>query len=275
MATTFLDMKGERKLSQWKELIQDSKSRWEQNAEYWDDYMGEESNRFHRELIRPYTEKLLSIKEGQTILDIACGNGNFSRRLAELGANVVAFDYSSKMVERAIKRSKDYLNQIEYKVIDATNNYDLLELGNEKYDNAVSNMGLMDIADITPLINSLHKILKPNGTFVYSITHPCFQTPGVRKINESEDDNGNLIFKNSIQISKYLTSESYKAIGIKGQTIPHFMFHRSLSYYMNLFFESGFVLDGVEEPSFKKEKDDNKFDWYEIPPVIIFRFRKL
>jgi len=46
--------------------------------------MGDESNQFHRELIRPYTEKLLDIKEGQTILDIACGNGNFSRRLAEL-----------------------------------------------------------------------------------------------------------------------------------------------------------------------------------------------
>jgi hypothetical protein len=84
-----------------------------------------------------------------------------------------------------------------------------------------------------------------------------------------------LFSKNSIQISKYLTPEPYKAIGIKGQTIPHFMFHRSLSYYMNLFFESGFVMDGVEEPSFNKEKDDNKFDWYDIPPIIIFRFRKL
>lgn len=39
-------------------------------------------------------------------------------------------------------------------------------------------MALMDIADITPLIDSLHKILKPHGTFVFSIDHPYFQAPG-------------------------------------------------------------------------------------------------
>nr|WP_309098725.1 class I SAM-dependent methyltransferase [Fredinandcohnia onubensis] len=84
-------------MSEWKDLIKDSKARWEENAEHWDDYMGDESNRYHRELIRPNTEKLLNVKEGQTILDIACGNGNFSRRLAELGADVVAFDYLMEM----------------------------------------------------------------------------------------------------------------------------------------------------------------------------------
>lgn len=51
---------------------------------------------------------------------------------------MVAFDYSTKMVERAQKRSKDYLNQIEYKVVDATSYANLLELGNEKYDSAVA-----------------------------------------------------------------------------------------------------------------------------------------
>jgi 2-polyprenyl-3-methyl-5-hydroxy-6-metoxy-1,4-benzoquinol methylase len=268
-------LKGETNLSEWKELIQDSKSKWDENAEFWDDYMGDESNQFHRELIRPHTEKLLSIEENQTILDIACGNGNFSRRLTELGANVVAVDYSPTMIERAKNRSKNYLNRINYKVIDATNYSSLLELGNEKYDSAVANMALMDIADITPLAKALYKLLKSNGIFVFSITHPCFQTPGVRKINESADNNGELTTRNSIQISKYLTSEPYKAIGIKGQPTPHFMFHRSLSYYLNIFFKSDFVLDGVEESSFKKEKEDNKFDWYEIPPVIIMRFRKI
>ncbi len=127
-------------------------------------------------------------------------------------------------------------------------------------------MALMDIADITPLVNSLHKLLKTNGTFVFSIKHPCFQTPGLRKINETEDIEGKIMIKNSIQISKYLSPESYKAIGIKGQAIPHFMFHRPLSYYMNLFFEASFVLDGLEEPSFQTQRDENKFDWNEYPP---------
>ncbi|MEH7380965.1 class I SAM-dependent methyltransferase [Bacillus sp. JJ1533] len=259
-------------MSEWKDLIQDSQKRWEMNAEHWDDYMGEESNRFHRELIRPYTEKLLNVKDGQTILDIACGNGNFSKRLSELGAKVVAFDYSAKMIERAKIRTKAYSEQIEYRVVDATSYEQMSELGNEKFDSAVANMALMDIADIAPLVKSLHKMIKPNGVFVFSITHPCFQPPGVRKITETEDRNGNVVTTNSVQISNYLTPEPYKAIGIKGQSIPHLMFHRPLSYYLNLFFESNFLLDGIEEPSFQNES--NKFEWTEIPPVLILRFRK-
>lgn len=48
-------------MGEWIELVQETQSRWNENAGHWDDYMGEESNRWHRELIRPYTEKSLSI----------------------------------------------------------------------------------------------------------------------------------------------------------------------------------------------------------------------
>lgn len=261
-------------MSEWKELINNSQKRWDKNAEFWDDYMGDESNQFHRELIRPYTEKLLEIKEGQNILDIACGNGNFSRRLVELGANVTAFDYSSKMIERAKLRTKDYLKQIDYYVKDATNFESLIELGNQKFDSAVANMALMDIADIKPLVKALYELIKLNGIIVFSITHPCFQTPSMRKVQETEDLNGKIVTRNSIQTFEYLTPKPYEAIGIKGQPVSHFMFHRPMSYYLKLFFDTGFVLDGIEEPSFEKEKETEKFDWYEIPPVVIFRFRK-
>lgn len=238
--------------------------------------MGEHSNRFHREIVRPKTEELLAVVEGQTILDIACGNGNFSRRLADLGAKVVAFDYSPKMIERAKLRSKDYLNRIDYQVVDATNYDSLIELGTEKYDRAVANMALMDIADITCLTRALQQLLKQNGVFVFSIPHPCFQAPNTRKIHETEDINGQIVTRNSVQISKYLAPEPFETIGIKGQPVPHIIFHRPLSYYVNLFLSSNFVLDGWEEPSFQKdENSNNRFDWYELPPAVIFRFRKL
>ncbi|MFC5451200.1 class I SAM-dependent methyltransferase [Paenibacillus aestuarii] len=263
-------------MSEWKDLTNESQIRWDGIAEFWDDYMGEHSNRFHREIVRPQTEQLLSIVEGQTILDIACGNGNFSRRLADLGAKVVAFDYSSKMIERAKLRSDDYINRIEYKMIDATNYDSLIELGTDQFDGAVANMALMDIADITSLTKAIHQLLKKKGVFVFSIPHPCFQAPNTRKIHETEEIHGEVVTRNSVQISKYLNPEPMETIGIKGQPVPHLIFHRSLSYYVNLFVSSNFVLDGWEEPSFQKDEDSNKrFDWYELPPAVIFRFRKL
>lgn len=41
--------------------------------------MGDESNFFHCDIVRPYTEELLKIEQGDFVLDIACGNGNFSK----------------------------------------------------------------------------------------------------------------------------------------------------------------------------------------------------
>ncbi len=67
---------------------------WETNAEFWDDQMGDESNYFHCNIVRPNVEKLLEINEDDFVLDIACGNGNFSQRMAKQGAKVVAFDYN-------------------------------------------------------------------------------------------------------------------------------------------------------------------------------------
>jgi hypothetical protein len=61
-------------MSNWKETSDDSKRRWEENADFWDERMGEHSNRFHREIVRPDTEKLLSVNKNEKILDIACGN---------------------------------------------------------------------------------------------------------------------------------------------------------------------------------------------------------
>ncbi|SEL79024.1 class I SAM-dependent methyltransferase [Paenibacillus sp. OK003] len=263
-------------MSEWKELTNESQTRWDGIAEFWDNYMGEQSNRFHREIVRPKTEELLTVNEGQIILDIACGNGNFSRRLADLGAEVVAFDYSAKMIERAELRSKDYLNRIKYQVVDATNYDSLIELGTERYDGAVANMALMDIADITSLTRALQQLLKKNGVFVFSIPHPCFQAPNTRKIHETEEINGEIVTRNSVQISKYLSPEPIETIGIRGQPVSHILFHRPLSYYVKLFLSANFVLDGWEEPNFQKDEDSNKrFDWYELPPAVIFRFKKL
>ena len=57
---------------------------WNENSAYWDEYMGE-GNDFVNVLCWPVTEKLLAVEPGQSVLDIACGNGLTSRRLGRLG----------------------------------------------------------------------------------------------------------------------------------------------------------------------------------------------
>ena len=39
---------------------EESKKIWEKNAQFWDNAMGDESNEFHREVVRPKVTELLS-----------------------------------------------------------------------------------------------------------------------------------------------------------------------------------------------------------------------
>ncbi len=249
---------------------------WDANAAFWDDYM-DEGNYLQRLLISPTAERLLEIQPGQIILDIACGNGNFSRRMAVLGAQVIAFDFSPVFIERARQRSDQYGDQISYHLIDATNREQLLSLGKERFNAAVCNMALMDIPEIKPLIETLPLVLRPGGRFVFSILHPCFNSIGSSKIIEEEDHEGELITRYGIKTSSYINPTMSKGLGVIGQPEPQFYFHRPLSYYLNLSFRAGFALDGFEEPVFQDElRRERPFSWAnykEIPPVLVARMR--
>jgi hypothetical protein len=49
---------------------EESKKIWEENAQFWDNAMGDESNEFHREVVRPKVTELLSPNPADYILDI-------------------------------------------------------------------------------------------------------------------------------------------------------------------------------------------------------------
>src|SRR5919205_4628377 len=96
---------------------EDAREAWNQNAKFWDEQMGE-GNDFVELLIWPVTERLLALKPGERVLDIACGNGLTSRRMAALQAEVVAFDFSDQMIARAQNRTPGDSSSIQYQVLD-------------------------------------------------------------------------------------------------------------------------------------------------------------
>ncbi|MFY1112533.1 MAG: class I SAM-dependent DNA methyltransferase [Methanosarcinaceae archaeon] len=230
---------------QMKNTNEESLQAWEANADYWDSKMGDNSNYFHCHLVRPNTEKLLDIKYGDFVLDIACGNGNFSQRLAKNGAIVVAFDYSTKLIEHAKKRRSDVLDKVEFCVCDATDYNQLLKLKRKTpFNKAVSNMAIMDISDIEPLFKAVYDMLSDDGIFVFSTHHPCFTHPE----------------------GKYLTPCLHKGEALRGQPLLQNYYHRSLQKILNLAFNRGFVLD-----KFFEVADDDA----EMPILMTVRLIKL
>lgn len=249
---------------------------WDQNAAFWDERMGE-GNYFQNLLVGPSTDRLLQVQPGETVLDIACGNGVSSRRLAAAGARVVAFDFSPKFVELARGRDAGSANPIEYHVVDATDEAQMLALGTGQFDAAICNMAIMDMAAIDPMLSALTRLLKPGGRFVFSIMHPCFNGNGVKLMVEEDDAGGEIHMVYSVKVSRYGGGTAQKGIGMVDQPAAQYYFHRTLSELLNPCFKAGFVLDGMEEPVFSEETPTRRLlswaNFREIPPALVVRLR--
>jgi 2-polyprenyl-3-methyl-5-hydroxy-6-metoxy-1,4-benzoquinol methylase len=255
-------------------LNREAQAIWNQNAGFWDERMGD-GNLSQRLVTGPASERLLELKPGERVLEIACGNGVFTRRLAQLGARVLAIDFAQELLERARARSTEVADSIEYRLIDATDEARLLALGERQFDAAVCSMALMDMATIEPLMSALSQLLKPGGRFVFSVTHPCFNTTGTKLMVAEEDRDGELITTYSVNVSKYLGLGTTKGLAMIGQPAPHYYFNRPLSVLFNTCFRAGFVLDGLEEPVFEDVVDPSRpLNWVnfkEIPHALIAR----
>lgn len=261
-----------------KKANEETREAWNRNAEFWDEHMGE-GNDFVNLLEWPAIERLLAIKPGETVLDVACGNGLTSRRLAALGAKVVAFDFAEDMIAATRRRSNNNPQAIEYRLLDATNENALLSLGTNRYDAALCNMALMDMADIQPLMRCLVKLLRPGGRFVFSVMHPCFNAARMEHIAEMEDRDGFGVTTYAVKISQYLTPSIEHGIALNGQPEKQLYFFRPLHVMLGTCFEAGLVLDGLEEPGFPPDHPagHNPLSWSgkysEIPPVMVARLR--
>src|SRR4051812_12081492 len=184
--------------------IDESNSIWERIATFWDTHIGE-GNDFQTDLIMPVTDLLLALKPGERVLDACCGNGNYSRWMARTGAHVVAFDVAPTFIEQARKRTAAKDGRIDYRVIDATNEEQLLALGAEgSFDAAVCSMAMMDVPVIAPLLRATRRLLKPGGRFVFSLPHPCFNSNEARRTAELVNERGKIEQVFGMSIRNYL-----------------------------------------------------------------------
>ncbi len=255
---------------------------WELNAAFWDNRMGEGDD-LQNDLIAPAVEGLLKLAEHEAVLDVACGNGAFARRLASLGADVLACDFSETFIRLARGRDKGTStgrHPVDYRVVDATDEQELLNLGEGRFDAILCNMALMDMVEIEPLFWAVPRLLTPRGRFVFTILHPAFNHPATHLLAEDTQFNGVHTVEHSIRVTNYLAVPPAKGSSMNGLPEASYTFHRPLSDILNSAFNAGLVMDGVAEPAFPTGATGagsaKPFSWTNypsIPPVFAARFR--
>lgn len=123
-----------------------------------------EKNQVNREVMYNFIPNDLS---GKKVLDLACGDGVDANYYRELGGEVTGLDASEEMIELARNKYPD----VDFKIGFAED----LPYQDEEFDCVFSKYAIMTSADMKPIFNEVHRVLKPGGEFIYLVTHPFRQ----------------------------------------------------------------------------------------------------
>ena len=147
----------------------------QEQIDYWNGHAGStwvDAQERMDKMLAPLTSPLIeqaAAKSGEQIIDVGCGCGDTSLKLAATGASVHGIDISEPMLERARARAQlAHQANTEFSTADAattplTANYDLI----------FSRFGVMFFSDPTAAFSNLHSGLKSTGRLCFL----CWQPP--------------------------------------------------------------------------------------------------
>jgi ubiquinone/menaquinone biosynthesis C-methylase UbiE len=222
---------------------------WNENADAWARLARAGYDTYRDYLNTPAFFDMLPDVDGLLGLDIGCGEGNNTRLLAKRGADVTAIDVSEVFIHHAAQLEARESRGIAYQVASAVE----LPFADASFDSATGFMSFMDIPETERVVGEAYRILKPNGFLQFSIGHPCFDTPHRRNLRDEKGltyalEVGDYFRNLHGEIIEWLFSAAPPEArqGVPPFKVPRFT--RTLSQWLNLVIETGFLLERVEEP---------------------------
>ncbi len=245
-------------------------SSWDHVANWYDSLVGGKGQYYHQHVIFPSVLKLVNVKPGLKVLDLACGQGVFCRELLKLNAKATGVDSSPRLIESA----KHYGPGVEYIIDDARS---LKKLSDQSFDRAVSILALQNIDPIDGVFSRVSALLRSHGTFTIVILHPSFRSP--RITGWGEDVGRKLQFR---RIDRYITPMKIPIEMHPGKMNKQvtWTYHRPLQAYIEVGTQNGFVIDAMEElvsdkVSEGKHAKQENLARQEIPMFMAIRYRKV
>ncbi len=222
---------------------------WNENAEVWTRLARAGYDLYRDYLNTPAFFEMLPDVDGLAGIDIGCGEGHNTRLLARRGARMTAIDVADVFIEHAKEAEAREPLGIDYRVASAV----ALPFEDATFDFATGFMSFMDIPETDRVLAEAYRVLKPGGFLQFSIEHPCFATP--HRVNLRNEDGltyaievGDYFRNLNGDVAEWLFGAVPPAVkeGLRKFKIPRFT--RTVSQWLNLLIETGFVLERIEEP---------------------------
>lgn len=193
-----------------------------------------------KRMLNSFTKESRGI-ENKWVFDAGCGEGGLARMIAEKGAQVLAVDFSEKMIEIAKKKTQAD-KTIKYEKI---NLLKPLPYPSESFDLIINSLVLMDMPKVKKPLKELSRILKDSGQIIIAISHPSYTVPFIKLKRRMVDI---LLGQEApIRIASYPAfARVNKKVHCLNKTTPYF--HRRVSFYFNALASAGFKILEVREP---------------------------
>jgi ubiquinone/menaquinone biosynthesis C-methylase UbiE len=211
---------------------------WDQASRWYDSLVGAQGTDYQKDIIMPGVFRLLEVKKKERVLDLACGQGVFSRFLSQKGIQVEGLDSSSELLKHARSRSG---TSIRYHVGDAG---DAENFKADQFDGIACLMAIQNIEKMDLLFKSAAKWLKTGKCFVVVMTHPCFRIP--RQSHWGWDEEKKLEYR---RVDHYLTETNVPILTPPFADPDSFTltYHRPMQSYISALVQAGFCVDAMEE----------------------------
>jgi SAM-dependent methyltransferase len=252
---------------------------WEANAENWTRFVRAGYDVYRDALNTPAFLAMLPDVRGLAGVDIGCGEGAETRKLARLGARMQAIDIAPTFIRHAKATEKAAPLGILYQVANGMD----LPFANETFDFATAFMSLMDMANHDTALKEAARVLKPGGFFQFSIIHPCFAPPHRRVLRDlhgkvSGIEIGRYFEPMNGQMSEWMFSNVPAKERARTKPFRALMFHRTLSSWVDLICGAGLSIEKFGEPKASNELADAQpvvADTLVAPLFLHIRARKL
>lgn len=230
-----------------------TKTSWDNVADWYDDMLEQNPDSFQKNVLMPNLIRIVDPKKGMTILDLACGQGYFSRAFHQNGAKVIGYDISKELIDLALEQEKkrvsvqgrtsDMEDRIQFHVTPADS---LPFLQNDTIDVVTIILALQNIENIQGVFAESSRVLKKSGRLVIVINHPAFRIP--RRSGWGWDGE-KIMYR---RLDAYMSDDQIKIDMTPGEKIAAkkkftISFHRPLQSYFKALNKSGFAVARLEE----------------------------
>jgi len=246
------------------------KTSWGQASQWYDKIVGEKGHFYHRELIIPNLLELLDLRPSDSLLDLACGQGVFSRAIPEK-VSYTGLEISGALLEQA----KSYSKNKKQAFIQA----DLTQPWPEflqAYTHAVCILALQNIEKPELVFSQLSQHMPDRGTFIVVLNHPCFRIP--RQSRWHVDRESKTQFR---EMSSYMSAQKIPIVTHPGKNQQTtWSFHLPLSAYTTMASKHGFYVETIHEWCSPKKSTGGAAKWEnrarnEFPLFMALVFRKM